>query len=137
MKYSRSLTSPQAQSGKKRKVITGRRGSQKGSVGQAVVEAESSGCLQGKASTKPWDASCLSGPALVSRTDLVYHTGEGNAPWASFFFFFPTSSIRFQLLLLYHFLPEGRRLVKDKQCCDNHCNQDQGEENHEEDVGGM
>lgn len=52
------------------------------------------------------------------------------------FVFFLTLA-RFQLLLLYHFFPERRRLVKDKQGYDDHCNQDWGEEDHEEDIGGV
>lgn len=61
-------------------------------------------------------------------------TMEQSAPWASFFL---TPASRFQLLLLYRIFPEIRRLVKDKQACDDHCDQDQGEEDHEEDIGGV
>lgn len=51
--------------------------------------------------------------------------------------FFLTPASRFQLLLLYHVFPEIRRLVKETQAYDDPCNQDQGEEDHEEDIGGM
>lgn len=61
-------------------------------------------------------------------------TVEESAPWASFFL---TPASRFQLLLLYHIFPEIRRLAKDEQACDDHCDQDQGEEDHEEDIGGV
>lgn len=60
-------------------------------------------------------------------------TVEVSASWASFL----TPARRFQLLLLYHVFPEIRRLVKDNYAYDDHCEQDQGEEDHEEDIGGV
>lgn len=59
---------------------------------------------------------------------------EENAPWTIFFL---TPASIFQLLLLYHIFPEIRRLVKDEQAYDGHYDKDQGEQNHEEDIGGM
>lgn len=67
------------------------------------------------------------------KDDLVHHCG-GNCFLASFFL---TPARRFQLLLLYHVFPEIWRLAKDKQANDDHCDQDQGEEDHEENIGGM
>ena len=60
-------------------------------------------------------------------------TAEESASWANFL----TPARRFQLLLLYHVFPEIRRLVKDNYAYDDHCEQDQGEEDHEEDIGGV
>lgn len=51
--------------------------------------------------------------------------------------FFLTPASRFQLLLLYCVFPEIRRLAKDRHGYDNHYDQDQGEEDHEEDIGGV
>lgn len=62
--------------------------------------------------------------------DLVHHC-DAVLPGQIF-----SPPARFQLLLLYHVFPEIRRLVKDNYAYDDHCEQDQGEEDHEEDIGG-
>lgn len=64
----------------------------------------------------------------------LYTTVEERAPWASFFL---TPASGFQLLLLYHFFPEMWWLVKNKYTYDGHCDQDKGDENHEEDTSGV
>ena len=81
----------------------------------------------GKASAKAKEASCWSRLAL-------YTTVEESAPWASFLL---TPASRFQLFLLYHVFPEIRRLVKDKYAYYDRYDQDQGEEDHEEDICGV
>lgn len=81
----------------------------------------------GKASAKAKEASCWSRLALNT-------TVEESAPWASFLL---TPASRFQLFLLYHVFPEIRRLVKDKYAYYDHYDQDQGEEDHEEDICGV
>lgn len=88
-----------------------------------------------KDSAKASVASCWSGLSLESRDrDSGVPCREEHAPWASCSL---TPHRKFRLLLLYRRFPEIWRLAIDEQTCDGYSDQDQGEDDHEADIGGV
>ena len=133
MKGGRSLRPIQTKSTKEKGGKFGKT-HRKDSVCQEVLEAEGGEYFPRRGFSKS------QGSLMLVKTGLDEQEWRPCAPlwrlsasWASFL----TPAGRFQLLLLYHVFPEIRRLVKDNYAYDDHCEQDQGEEDHEEDIGGV
>lgn len=133
MKGGRSLRPTQTKSTKEKGGKFGKT-HKKDNVCQEVFEAEGGEYLPQRGFSKSQGSLMLVKTGLGEQEVVTLCTTvEKSASWASFL----TPARRFQLLLLYHVFPEIRRLVKDKYAYNDHCNQDQGEKDHEEDIGGV